>query len=86
LRSRIKEHEPALGRKSLETNLYRIIMEKASDEYRVKKNWRSRVKVTEEMIHSYFYSIKSACELIGFSRQAYYKDSVNKAELADRMI
>ncbi len=38
------------------------------------------------MIHSYSYSIKSACELMGFSRQAYYKDTVNKAELAERII
>lgn len=38
------------------------------------------------MIHSYSYSIKSACELMGFSRQAYYKDPVNKAQLADSII
>ena len=41
LRKRIKELEAALGRKSLEADLYRIIVEKASDEYRVdlKKNF-----------------------------------------------
>jgi transposase-like protein len=35
LKSRIKELEAALGRKSLEADLYRIIVEKASDEFRV---------------------------------------------------
>ena len=35
LRSRIKELEAALGRKSLEADLYRTIVEQASDEYRV---------------------------------------------------
>lgn len=41
LRKRIKELEAALGRKSLEADLYRIIVEKASDEFRVdlKKNF-----------------------------------------------
>jgi hypothetical protein len=38
LRSRIKELEAALGRKFLEADLYRIIVEKASDEYRVDLN------------------------------------------------
>jgi 5-methylcytosine-specific restriction endonuclease McrBC GTP-binding regulatory subunit McrB len=35
LKNRIKELEAALGRKSLEADLYRIIVEKASDEFRV---------------------------------------------------
>jgi len=35
LRSRIKELEAALGRKSMEADLYRTIVEQASDEYRV---------------------------------------------------
>ena len=35
LRHRIKELEAALGRKSLEADLYRIIVEQASDEYKV---------------------------------------------------
>ena len=35
LKSRIKELEAALGRKSLEADLYRIIVEQASDEFRV---------------------------------------------------
>lgn len=35
LRNRIKELEAALGRKSLEADLYRIIVEQASDEYKV---------------------------------------------------
>ncbi len=41
LRNRIKELEAALGRKSLEADLYRIIVEQASDEYGVdlKKNF-----------------------------------------------
>lgn len=41
LRDRIKDLEAALGRKSLEADLYRIIVEKASDEYDVdlKKNF-----------------------------------------------
>lgn len=41
LRKRIKELEAALGRKSLEADLYRIIVEKASDEFRIdlKKNF-----------------------------------------------
>ncbi len=45
LRSRIKELEAALGRKSLEADLYRIIVEKASDEYRVdlKKSFGDQV-------------------------------------------
>jgi transposase len=45
LRSRIKELEAALGRKFLEADLYRIIVEKASDEYRVdlKKSFGDQV-------------------------------------------
>lgn len=41
LRNRIRDLEAALGRKSLEADLYRIIVEKASDEYDVdlKKNF-----------------------------------------------
>jgi transposase-like protein len=45
LRNRIKELEAALGRKSLEADLYRLIVEKASDEYRVdlKKSFGDRL-------------------------------------------
>lgn len=35
LRKRIKELEAALGRKSFEADLYRTIVEKASDEFQV---------------------------------------------------
>ena len=50
LRSRIKELEAALGRKSLEADLYRIIVEKASDEYRVdlKKSFGDQVSKSQK--------------------------------------
>tara|TARA_R110002050_G_scaffold297396_1_gene458774 strand:+ start:66 stop:452 length:387 start_codon:yes stop_codon:yes gene_type:complete len=50
LRTRIKELEAALGRKSLEADLYRIIVEKASDEYRVdlKKSFGDQVSKSQK--------------------------------------
>ncbi|SDA94505.1 Transposase InsO and inactivated derivatives [Algoriphagus alkaliphilus] len=37
------------------------------------------------MKHQYLFSVKQACELLGFSRQAYYKALVDKPELSDHV-
>lgn len=38
------------------------------------------------MIHSYSFRINSACELLGFSRQAYYQGKVVRPELEEHVI
>ena len=38
------------------------------------------------MILPYYYTVKDACELLGFTRQAYYKKPRPKAELTDQVI
>lgn len=38
------------------------------------------------MRHSYLFTIGTACEILGVTRQAYYKRAVVKAELEDQVI
>jgi transposase InsO family protein len=38
------------------------------------------------MRHSYLFTIGTACEILGVTRQAYYKSAVVKAELDDQVI
>jgi hypothetical protein len=81
--------EVALGRKSLESDLFRVIVDLASEEYKVdlkKKFWRSSVQITGKMRHSYLLTLGKTCEILGVSRQAYYKRTVVKAERNDQVI
>lgn len=38
------------------------------------------------MMHSYSFTVGTACEILGVTRQAYYKSAVVKAELDDQVI
>lgn len=79
LRNRILELEAALGRKSLESDLYKTMVELASKEYKtdLKKFWRQSIQQLRGKRMMTRFCISTSCELLGYTRQAFYKRTLS---------
>ncbi len=83
LRKQIKELEAALGRKTLEADLPYYCgtgFQRAQNRFK-KKFWRSSIEELKGIAMEYSFKTQLACQILGYSRQAYYKGR-NTANLA----